>query len=173
VTAFETPTARRNAGLETTFELAITEYGPALYGLALASTSNVADAEDAYQAALEQAWQRWGSLRAAASARPWLTKICARTAIRSRRHRLRWITRHVGMEQASTLGSLMHWDPDLGCALDQLSTRQRAVISLHYGQGYTMDEVGGLLGISGGTVRSHLNRALDHLRKELASESRS
>lgn len=97
--AFETPTAKRDADPETTFELAITKYGPALYGLALASTGDVADAEDAYQTALEQAWQRWGSLRATASARPWLTKICARTAIRSRRHRLRWFTRHVGMEQ--------------------------------------------------------------------------
>ena len=170
--AFEVPPAEGNLDLETTFELAITEYGPALYGLALAITGGVADAEDAYQAALEQAWQRWGSLRKSTSARPWLAKICARTAIRSRRRRLHWITRHVDVEHASNLGSLIHWDPDLGRALDQLTTRQRAVISLHYGQGYSLDEVGGLLGISGGTVRSHLNRALDHLRKELMDETR-
>jgi len=173
VTAFEVPPAGRNVDLETAFELAVSEYGPALYGLALAITGSVADAEDAYQTALEQAWQRWGSLRASASARPWLTKICARTAIRSKRRRLHWITRQVDVERASNLSLLIHWDPDLGLALDQLTTRQRAVISLHYGQGYSLDEVGRLLGISGGTVRSHLNRALDHLRKELTDETRS
>jgi DNA-directed RNA polymerase specialized sigma24 family protein len=34
----------------------------------------------------------------------------------------------------------MEWDPTLGTALAHLSPRQRAVVDLHYGQGYSLDE---------------------------------
>jgi RNA polymerase sigma factor (sigma-70 family) len=64
----------------------------------------------------------------------------------------------------------MRWDPSLGRALTLLTPRQRAVVALHYGHGYSLDEVGTLIGCSGGTVRSHLNRALEHLRRELSDE---
>jgi len=153
-----------------TFEMAIAEHGRALYGLTVSITGNLADAEDAYQDALEQAWRRWDQLRARESPRAWLATICARTAQRHRRLRVRWLARHVDAERADNLGTVMHWDPSLGRALNLLTTRQRAVVALHYGYGYSLDEVGTLLGCSGGTVRSHLNRALEHLRKELSDE---
>ena len=153
-----------------TFEMAIAEHGRSLYGLAVSITGNLADAEDAYQDALEQAWRRWEQLRAPESPRAWLATICARSALRNRRLRVRWLARHVDVEKADNLGTVMRWDPSLGRALTLLTPRQRAVVALHYGHGYSLDEVGTLIGCSGGTVRSHLNRALEHLRRELSDE---
>lgn len=58
-------------------------------------------------------------------------------------------------------------DPDLDRACRRLSARQRAVITLHYHFGYSLDECAALMGSRPGTVRSHLNRALEALRREL------
>jgi RNA polymerase sigma factor (sigma-70 family) len=170
VTVWEAPVAGFD-GDSVTFEAAVAEHGSALYGLALAITGNVAEAEDAYQTALEQAWRGWASLRDRNSAPAWLATICARSARRSRRIRRRLAARQVSADRGDPLGEVMLWDPGLGSALMTLTARQRAVVALHYGQGYTLDEVGRLLGCRGGTVRSHLNRALEHLRKGLSDET--
>jgi DNA-directed RNA polymerase specialized sigma24 family protein len=153
-----------------TFDMAIAEHGRSMYGLAVSITGNLADAEDAYQAALEQAWRRWEQLKARESTKAWLAAICARSALRNRRLRARWLGRHVDVEHAGNLGTVMRWDPSLGQAMSVLTARQRAVVALHYGHGYSLDEVGTVLGCSGGAVRSHLHRALEHLRRELSDE---
>ena len=61
----------------------------------------------------------------------------------------------------------MPWDRAMADALRNLSVRQRQVVALHYGYGYTLDEVATILGCRGGTVRAHLSRALEKLREAL------
>ena len=59
------------------------------------------------------------------------------------------------------------WDsagPDLSSALDALSPRQRAVVHLTYWEELTGPEVAQRLGISEGSVRTHLARAKNVLR---------
>lgn len=46
----------------------------------------------------------------------------------------------------------MEWDPTLATAVSQLSRRQRAVVALHYGQGYSLDEVAEILRCGRGTA---------------------
>ena len=53
-------------------------------------------------------------------------------------------------------------------ALDGLSARHQAVLSLHYLEGLAIDEVALVLGCRIGTVKSGLSRARAALRKRLA-----
>lgn len=147
---------------------AVALFGSELYGLALAIAADVQDAEDAYQAAWLSASRHWDQLRTPSKRRAWLAAIVVRAARRSRRWRIVLLSRESTLADASRLASVMQWDPALGAAMERLSVRQRAVVALHYGHGYSLDEVAAILGCSGGTVRAHLSRALTKLREALS-----
>ena len=55
-------------------------------------------------------------------------------------------------------------------AILTLPANQRAAVHLHYYEGYTSEEIGAILGQRPGTVRSHLSRARDALRRYLLEE---
>ena len=52
-----------------------------------------------------------------------------------------------------------------------LPPRQRAIVTLHYGEDWSVDEVAEILGISSGTVKSALSKARRRLRKSLSEEA--
>ena len=57
--------------------------------------------------------------------------------------------------------------PDLGSALAALPDRQRAIVALRFLDDLPVTEVGRLLGVSDGTVKSQTSRALKALRGRL------
>jgi RNA polymerase sigma-70 factor (ECF subfamily) len=151
-------------------DLAIAEFGSEMYGLALSITANVPDAEDAYQAAWLNALGHWTQLRDPDRRRSWLASIVSRSALRIRHGRAVWFRRHPPIGDAEALAVVMDWDPAVAKALMLLTERQRAVVALHYGHGYSLDETAAVLGCRGGTVRSHLARALTTLRRSLRDD---
>ena len=151
-------------------ERAVLLFGREMYGLALAIASNVQDAEDAYQAAWVDAIRHWDQLRDASKRRQWLAAIVARSARRSKGFHVLWLRRHTYLGEASQLSTAMDGDPAVAIAVSRLSDRQRAVIALHYGQGYSLDEIAVILKCRNGTVRSHLSRALANLRGSLRDD---
>lgn len=52
-------------------------------------------------------------------------------------------------------------------AFSKLSETQRLAFELKYVDGLMNDEIAGVMGIAAGTVKSHLFRSLEKLRKEL------
>jgi DNA-directed RNA polymerase specialized sigma24 family protein len=84
-----------------------------------------------------------------------------------RKRRSLWLRSQIPLTDASGLTVAMRTDPTLADAIAKLSTRQRAVVALHYGYGFTFDEVASILKTRGGTVRSRLGRALINLRVKL------
>lgn len=151
-------------------ETALALFGAEMYGLTLAITGNVPDAEDAYQTAWANALAHWSQLRDVSRRRSWLASIAARSATNACRLRRIRLRSQLPLSDALHLSSVMAWDPVLGGGLERLSTRQRAVVSLHYGYGFSLDEVASILGSRGGTVRSHLSRALANLRLGLGGD---
>ena len=57
---------------------------------------------------------------------------------------------------------------DLERAIERLPAGYREVFVLHDVEGYTHEEIGGLLGIESGTSKSQLSRARQRLRAALA-----
>jgi len=147
------------------FEAAVHAESGRLFAVAYAILRDVQDAEDAVQDTMEQAWHSWSALRDSSKRGAWLRQICVRRAIRSRRRLLPrlWLS-----ESTSVQGQPAD-DPDMDLdrGYRRLTRPQRAVITLHYEYGYTLDECASLIGCQPGTARSHLARALASLRKEL------
>lgn len=142
-----------------------------LYAVALSILRNPSEAEDAVQETMLRAWRNWSALRDVDKRASWLTRICVNHCISQRRGKLSRLLRLAepipeiaDTRQASSLDGA---DPDLDRAMARLTTQQRAVLTLHYHHGYTLDECAGYMGCRPGTVRSHLNRALTTLRGEL------
>ncbi len=62
------------------------------------------------------------------------------------------------------------FEPGLAGALASLSEKQRVVVSLVHGYGWSLAEVAYLLGVGKSTVQSYEQRALDRLRRKLGVE---
>ena len=151
--------------LDQGFEAAALSQARRLFGLAFSILGDAAEAEDAVQESLVLAWRSWDRLRDEAARGAWLTRICVNHCLRRR-----------GLLQRLRLGAVppSHAAPPaagdaptlIGAAFDRLSARQRAVLTLHYHHGYSLDESAALMGCRPGTARSHLARGLATLREE-------
>jgi RNA polymerase sigma factor (sigma-70 family) len=147
------------------FEAAVHAESGRLFAVAYSILRDPQEAEDAVQETMELAWRSWDALRDPSKRSAWLRQICVRRAIRSRRRLLP----RLWLADTSDLHGQPPQDPDtdLDAGYRRLSHQQRAVVTLHYEYGYTLDECAALIGCQPGTARSHLARALASLRKEL------
>lgn len=112
-------------------------------------------AEDVVHDTYLIARDRIGQLRDPLAVEAWLARICIHRCFRVRRRR-----RH--------LESLLPWlvpapvrgpDLDLRSLVEGLSSRERTVLVLHHGYGYSLAEVGELVGISHVNARAIASRA--------------
>ena len=149
------------------FEQAVRAESRVLYSLARSILGDQQEAEDAVQDTMEIAWRSWRSLRDPQRRNAWLRQICVRRCLRVKR-RLFGLLPLSEHDRDPRLSPTT--DPDLDRAFRRLSRHQRAVIRLHYHDGYSLDECAGLMGCRPGTVRSHLARALASLRQELSHD---
>jgi RNA polymerase sigma factor (sigma-70 family) len=135
-----------------------------LFAVAYSILRDPKEAEDAVQETMELAWRSWNALRDPSKRSAWLRQICVRRALRTRRRLLPrlWLA-EIDVYRESPEEP----DLDLDRCYRRLSRQQRAVVTLHYEYGYSIDECAALIGCQPGTARSHLARALATLRKEL------
>ena len=132
-----------------------------------------AAAEDVIQEAFIKAYRALGQFRAEASLATWFYRIVVRQAhnyCRWRTVRETWSALwHGGPQPAAAPAS---GDPLLrrriAKALAQLSRSQKEVFVLVHMEGFSVREAAALMEKPEGTVKSHLHRALQALRSELA-----
>jgi RNA polymerase sigma factor (sigma-70 family) len=131
------------------------------------------DAEDVVQDALVRAWRRRATFDPdRGTARVWLVAVLLDQA---RRHRLRRLRRMSlaaadSAEADSAEAVLVPADAarvDLDRAVRALPRRQRQVITLFYLADLSVAEVASVLGITAGSVKSHLHDARQSLRVAL------
>jgi RNA polymerase sigma-70 factor (ECF subfamily) len=159
------------------FEERLAECGPLAFRVAYGVLRHAADAEDVAQEALLKAYRNFGRLREPARFRGWLVRIAFRMALdrwRSAKRREKRETGWTRPEQdaggpsVEEMAVSSEFQARLGRAMEQLPEKFRLVLLLAAIEGYTLEEVSGMLGIPMGTVKSRLFFA----RKKLAEKLR-
>jgi RNA polymerase sigma-70 factor (ECF subfamily) len=130
-------------------------------------------AEDAVQDAALIAWNRRGSLRDAASADGWFSRIVVNVC----RDELRRRARKRDLPTTETVldpGSDRVAERDeLGRAISRLTPDQQVVLGLRFGRDLTVPQIAAETGLPEGTVKSRLHHSLENLRASLAAEQRA
>src|SRR5579872_1543668 len=151
---------------EATFREFVRARGPALYRMAFVLTGNRADAEDLVQAALAKTYQAWHKIKDRAALDTYVRRAIANTHISWWRHRK--LDEYPTDELPDRAVADHAGDSDLAevvrRALDRLPQRMRAAVMLRYFEDMTEPEIAAVLGVSLGTVKSTVSRAVARLR---------
>jgi RNA polymerase sigma-70 factor (ECF subfamily) len=143
-----------------------------LYRAARAITGNETDAMDALQEASLKGFIAREQLRGGQEAfRPWMKRIvlhCSLAVVRQREKIVPLGGREdVVPDTAPTAGSEM--ESDVWEAVAALPAALRETVALRYVYDLSQEQVSQTLNIPLGTVKSRLNRALEHMRSGLLS----
>ncbi len=144
----------------------VTRYETTLFRAALAILGDAPEAEDAVQDAFLRYLEKRPELRDRDHEKAWLLKVTANGC----KSRLRARKRHPAEELLDIYPAKDPESRELVEAILALPANQRAAVHLHYYEGYTTEEIARILGQRPGTVRSHLFRAREALRRYLSEE---
>jgi RNA polymerase sigma-70 factor (ECF subfamily) len=160
------------------FEALVRPHVKSLYGFALRLTGSRADAEDLVQDVLVKLYRHRERLAAVEEPRSWMMRVLYREFLNFRRTARRWLARRrrvaEALPDAAELAS-NDAEPDaalvrqrraatLDAAIERLTLDHRVLIGLHIKDGYTLEELTGVLGVPVGTLKSRLHRARAELR---------
>jgi RNA polymerase sigma-70 factor (ECF subfamily) len=159
------------------FEERLAEYGPLAFRVARGVLRNTADAEDVAQEALLRAYKSFDRLRDRNRFSGWLVRISFRLALdrlrsakrRERRDALWSQPAHLPPPAtAEDVAASNQFQGRLERALEELPEKLRMVLLLSAMDGYTIEEIAGMIGVPLGTVKSRIFIA----RKKLAEKLR-
>jgi RNA polymerase sigma-70 factor (sigma-E family) len=154
------------------FEAFVAARRDALLRTAYLLTGDHHDAEDLVQSALIKVVPKWGRIKDRPE--PYVRRVLARESVS------RWRGRRWREVATDVVPEAMH-HPSADSAdrialledLRRLSPRQRAVLVLRYFDDLTEADTAAALGISVGTVKSHVRDALARLRNQQSGEEQS
>ena len=138
-----------------------------VFQIAYSVLGNSADAEDAAQEAFLRAYQKFASLREAERFRAWVNRIVFRLALNRQRGYRRRLARDTAWQRTETpvmvdgardAEQLVMLDR-LRKEIERLPEKLRAVLQLSLVEEMEAADVGAVLGIPAGTVRSRLHAA--------------
>ena len=138
-----------------------------VFQIAYSVLGNAADAEDVAQEAFLRAYQKFGSLREAGKFRGWVNRIVFRLALNRRRGGRRRLARDTTWQRSET-PAMVDGAKDaeqqvelerLRREIERLPEKLRSVLQVSLVEEMDASEVGAVLGIPAGTVRSRLHTA--------------
>lgn len=141
-------------------------YSSMLLRLACTRLTDPADAEDAVQEVFLRLVDRQIVFRDAGHKKAWLIRATLHRASDIRRAAER---RNVPLEEA-TISAAPAGDGELLTAVRALPEKYGAVLYLYYYEGYSMKEIGKLLGLPAPTVGTRLARGRERLRQLLKED---
>lgn len=150
------------------FERLYITYSPDVYRLALGYLHSPQDAEDICHNVFTKLLGR--NLQLDPQKEKTYLLTCTANACKDLL-RSAWRTRVRPLDEAisySTENDRILWD-----AIGKLPPKYRAVIHLYYYEGYSQGQIAEILKISRTAVQTRMDRAREHLRKELKEDARS
>lgn len=157
------------SGQEAAFEVLVRRYQGTVRGIARRLAPRPVEADDIAQAAFLTAWRKIGTYRGG-SFKAWLCTIAYREFLQTRRKQKPEVEfdegAHVIAFDVSAARMADHMDLDR--ALRTLPENQRICVVLCVAAGLSHAEAAGTTGFPLGTVKSHVNRGVAALRKQLA-----
>jgi len=150
---------------DSSFEAAFDELFPRAVRLANRLLGDRAAAEDVAAEALARAYARWSKVASLPYRDGWVLKVATNLAI----DRLRRRPLDLALPPAEVFEDAVHVRLALNAALLTLAPRQRQAVALRYLGGLSDKEVALALGISLGSVKTHIHRGLTGLRTRLGA----
>lgn len=143
-------------------------YTPLVYRLAYARTGSHADAEDVCQDVFLTLARKNPDFETEENRRAWLIRVTINRA--ASLWRTPWKRRVTLGDESARHRTVAPIDSDLADALSALSGDDRALIQLHYYEGFKTEEIAAMLGRKHATVRTQLMRARKRLKAQLMEE---
>ncbi len=169
------------------FDRVVETYQSAVYRFALASLRDRDDAQTLTQECFLRAFRHRNRFRGSASVKTWLMQIAVnllRDRARSRRLQF-WRRTQLSAVDACALPNMLtnrELSPEsqallndqvraIWQAVGNLSGMQHSVFLLRFVEEMDLLEIAAVLGITEGTVKSHLSRALGNIREQMRKTS--
>jgi RNA polymerase sigma-70 factor (ECF subfamily) len=132
----------------------------------------VEEADDAAQEVFVRAWRKLGHFRGEAAFGTWLYRLAVNVILARREsagtRRQRFGGGDPATLQLATRPQRVDLQVDFEAAIARLPRGAREVFVLHDVEGYTHEEIAGMLNVTAGTSKSQLHRARMTLRQHLA-----
>ncbi|MBI3437747.1 MAG: sigma-70 family RNA polymerase sigma factor [Proteobacteria bacterium] len=133
--------------------------------------SNAAEADDLAQEAFIKAWERLRDLETPAAFPGWFRRIAVTTFLMAKR-RQKAVFEEIDdaspiASEGSTPEAAAGAKIDLERALARLSDAERLCVTLNHGEGLSHAEIVDMTGLPLGTVKSHVLRGTEKLRRML------
>jgi RNA polymerase sigma-70 factor (sigma-E family) len=156
---------------EAGFESFVNAHQTQLRRHAYALAGNGPDADDLLQATLVKLFLAWGRIEGQGHPTAYARTTMARTYVSAWRRWGRHESPVASPPETASPGSDATSDRDLiWRGLERLGRRQRAVVVLRYYDDLDLAAIAETLGVSVGTVKSQLSRALANLRETLGDD---
>jgi RNA polymerase sigma-70 factor, ECF subfamily len=160
------------------FEREVLPHLDGLYSFALRLTRDPHNAEDVVSEAVLRAFESWHTYQLGTSARPWLFTILYHVFVRRWRTESREVPLPENEDSRTAFQVVGERDPEgafydsfldeeITGAIDALPEEYRAAVVLSDINGLSYAEIGGILGVPLGTVKSRLFRGRRMLQKKL------
>jgi RNA polymerase sigma-70 factor (ECF subfamily) len=162
------------AGRTESFGVLVERYDRAVYNLTLRTLRDVEEAKDATQEAFFKAFRSLRTFRPGSKFSTWIFSIayhacCDRLARRKRYSDAELPERADEGPGPDVLAERRDESRRLRDAIDALPEKYRTVITLYHLQGRQYDEIARVLDLPMGTVKTHLFRAKELLRKRFSA----
>ena len=152
--------------MEETFAQAYAAWGATLYRLAAMYVGSAAEAEDVLQDVFVKLLSQKRTFQDQEHQKRWLIRVTVnlcKDRLRSARRR-----ETVPLEDRDMPGR--EEDRELLALVLSLPEAYRAVVHLHYYEGYSVSEIGRILGLGESAVKMRLKRGREYLRLEMEDE---
>ncbi|MGZ8596400.1 MAG: sigma-70 family RNA polymerase sigma factor [Actinomycetota bacterium] len=135
-------------------------------------TLDPAAAEDVAAEAFARLWSHWGQIHDEDHAGGYVYKtamrLCSKRGMKARREVIGEVVDRPAADESARSDERA----SVFAALGELSVRQRQAVVLRDWAGYPTEEVASMLGMRASTVRVHLSRGREALRRSLSVEER-